>query len=59
MALSFRMATTKMSATKQPTLLSTHAGFEGLQDHLAKELLSPTCHRRSYGKSDKYSQEKE
>lgn len=34
----FRYATTRMSATKQPMLSTTHAVFRGLQDHLKKIL---------------------
>ncbi|KAJ6522993.1 hypothetical protein B0H10DRAFT_1625895, partial [Mycena sp. CBHHK59/15] len=34
----YRFATTKMSATKQPMLSTTHACFRWLQDHLKKAI---------------------
>ncbi|KAJ7633519.1 hypothetical protein B0H17DRAFT_844137, partial [Mycena rosella] len=34
----YRYATTRMSATQQPMLSTTHAMFRGLQDHLRKTL---------------------
>jgi hypothetical protein len=42
----FRAATTEMSRTKEPMLLSTHVIFCGLQEHLCKIIckLPPTTH---------------